>query len=79
MSRQGSPLSNQAMLGHSKHRLKNSGITTGAMSAFLRVPGVPAAVLASVVIPDDRVRAALLAILLTGVKKVLDVVGAGPR
>ena len=65
------------MLGHGKHRLKNSGITMGTMSAFLRVPGVPAAVLASVVIPDDRVRAALLAILLTGVKKVLDVAGAG--
>ena len=66
------------MLGHGKHRLKNSGITMGTMSAFLRVPGIPAAVLASVVIPDDRVRAALLAILLTGVKKVLDVAGAGP-
>lgn len=44
----------------------------------MRVPGAPAAVLASVVVPDDRVRAALLAILLTGVKKVLDVAGAGP-
>ena len=67
------------MLGHGKHRLKNSGITMGAMSAFLRVPGVPAAVLASVVIPDDGVRAALLAILLADVEKVLDIVGAGPR